>query len=178
MTSPLLENWGSLAPGETSCKLFAQSLASMLVVYIKTWLIVNSDHLTAVRALFGNTAVNITSEGSPYLGAPPGTEDYVKCFGCNKVNQWNRLLSAHALFKIAMSQPHAAYTALTHQLLVSKWLLCPTTPWYPSPVGTPGDHHKNLTDTTLHQQSSSKSVPTKSFCLTCETWWSNPLPIN
>ena len=63
MTPPLLENWRTLAPGETSCKLFAQNLASMLTVYIKTWLVVNSGQLTAVRDLFGDTAVNITFEG-------------------------------------------------------------------------------------------------------------------
>ena len=92
----------------------------------KTWLVAKPGRLADARDLFGDTAVNITSEGRPYLGAPLGTDDYVKNFVCSKVNEWSGLLSS--LSEIATCQPHAAYAALTHGL-ASKWLfLCRTTP--------------------------------------------------
>ena len=88
-------------------------------------LVVKPGHLKVVRNLFGDTTVNITSEGFPYLGGPLGTEDYVENFVCSKVKQWNRIQSS--LSEIAKCQPHAAYATLTHGL-VSKWLfLCQTT---------------------------------------------------
>ena len=45
---------------------------------MKSWLIVKPGHLSVARDLFGDTVVNITSEGHPYLGAPLGTDDYVQ----------------------------------------------------------------------------------------------------
>ena len=84
----------------------------------KTWLIVKESHLANAYAAFANTGVNITAEGRPYLGAAIGTKDYVEEYMGRKVGQWVSMIEK--LSSIASSQPHAAYSALTHGLL-GKW---------------------------------------------------------
>ena len=92
----------------------------------KTWLITkNNFHSTAVAA-FGDTDVQITTEGRPYLGSPIGTTEYIQSFTTEKVQDWLEELELLATFGI--TQPHAAHSAFTHGL-VSKWsYLCRTTP--------------------------------------------------
>ena len=65
---------------------------------MKTWLLVKHGHFSVARDLFVDTEVNITFPGSPYLGGPLGTEDYMENFVCSKVNQWNRILFALSEF--------------------------------------------------------------------------------
>ena len=67
---------------------------------------------------FGNTHVNITTEGRPVLGSPVGTTDYISSFARQKAQDWAK--EVEILADIADSQPHAAYSALTHGL-TSKW---------------------------------------------------------
>ena len=60
---------------------------------VKTWLVVKLGDLSVARDLFGNTEVNITSEGFPSLGAPLSTDVYVQNFVHSKVNQWNQVVT-------------------------------------------------------------------------------------
>ena len=54
----------------------------------------------------------------PYLGTVIGSQEYVEEYVSSKVWEW--LSSRNILSDIAKSQPHAAFSALTHDLL-SKW---------------------------------------------------------
>jgi len=73
----------------------------------------------------GSTNINISCSGHSYLGSPLGSSAFVDNFVSEKIDQWSeeiRLLTA-----IALTQPHAAFAALTHGLS-SKWsyLSCTT----------------------------------------------------
>ena len=58
--------------------------------------------------------------GSQIPGCPPrGTADYIKKFICQRVSEWQA--TVETLSSIATSQPHAAYSAMTHGLN-SQWL--------------------------------------------------------
>ena len=92
----------------------------------KTWLVTKSDCVSTAAKAFDGTNVNVTSEGRPYLGSPLGSDDYTSRFVSEKVLKWATELKL--LSTIASTQPHAAYSALTHGLS-SKWTyLSRTTP--------------------------------------------------
>ena len=85
----------------------------------KTWLIVKQEHLPLATELFADSGVQITVEGRRHLGAALGTESFTESYVKGKVQEWVEEVTR--LSRIATSQPHAAYAALTHGLL-SKWL--------------------------------------------------------
>ena len=92
----------------------------------KTWLVTKDGHVGLASEIFGDTSVNITTQGRPVLGSPVGKPDYILHFVTQKVQEWVKELGN--LSNIADSQPHAAYCALTHGLS-SKWnYLSRTTP--------------------------------------------------
>ena len=65
--------------------------------------------------------MNVTVEGRrPYLGAAIGTQEYtmIRKFLDDKVREWSA--EVLLLAKTGESQPHAAYSALTHGLS-SRW---------------------------------------------------------
>ena len=68
--------------------------------------------------MFAGSGVNVTLDGRPYLGAVIGSQEYVEEYVSSKVREWSS--SINILSDIAKSQPHAAFSALTHGLL-SKW---------------------------------------------------------
>ena len=75
-------------------------------------------------------------------------------------------------YLLCLRLPHINFMPLILPLPMDWWamtLLMSDHSQYPSAVGTPGDHHKNKTNTNLHYQNTSKWVPTQSVCLTCET---------
>ena len=91
-----------------------------------TWLIIKPGLEQAAAQAFEGTQVNITTEGRPYLGAPLGSREYVNRYAMNKITEWCGELNKLSL--IAVTQPHAAYTAFTHGL-ANKWIhLSRTTP--------------------------------------------------
>ena len=57
-----------------------------------------------------------------YLGAAIGSSDFVKSYVSDKVKEWSDELSR--LSEIGLTQPHAAYSALTHGLL-GRWIFYP-----------------------------------------------------
>ena len=84
----------------------------------KTWLITKDQYLHNAANIFADSGVNITSHGRPYLGAPLGPPEFVEEYFSSKVEEWTSSITV--LSEIAVSQPHAAYSALTHGLS-SKW---------------------------------------------------------
>ena len=90
----------------------------------KTWLLTKSNHRQLAQEIFGESEVNITTDGRPVLCAAIGTESYIEEFVTKKVQDW---VEEMRLASFADSQPHAAYSSLTHGLS-SKWsYICRTT---------------------------------------------------
>ena len=81
----------------------------------KTWLVIKQGLQEEARTLFGNTNVNITSYGRPHLSAAIGSEEFIREYVKSKDKELSSAISL--LSEIALSQPHAAYAALTHGLL-------------------------------------------------------------
>ena len=88
----------------------------------KTWLVTKSSFGAAAAAQFAGTGVNVTVEGRPYLGAAIGTQEYIRKFMGDKIREWSA--EVLLLAKIGESQPHAAYSALTHAWFVQPVALC------------------------------------------------------
>ena len=84
----------------------------------KTWLVVKPEHLAEAKVIFANSGVQITSEGRRHLGAALGTKSFTEAFVTKRVQDWVQEIDT--LSSIALSQPHAAFAALTHGL-ISKW---------------------------------------------------------
>ena len=84
----------------------------------KTWLVVKEEYLASAQRIFDGSGIQITSAGRPYLGAAIGSQDYIRDYTRDHVSQWAHGLSQLSL--IAATQPHAAYTILTHGFS-SKW---------------------------------------------------------
>ena len=84
----------------------------------KTWLVTKEGLYDAAVSIFANTGVNVTPDGRPYLGTAIGSREYVTGQVESKVNKW--ISSMQCLATIAVTQPHAAFSALTHGLM-SKW---------------------------------------------------------
>ena len=78
----------------------------------KTWLVTKEKYLATAAATFANTGVQITSEGRPYLEAAICTEEFVISYVKVRVAKLTKVLDS--LAAIALTQPHAAYAALTH----------------------------------------------------------------
>lgn len=92
----------------------------------KMWLVTKEGCYAAGISTFTDTGLNVTSDGRPYLGAAVGSRKFVEKHVESKVNSW--LSCVCNLTTIAKTQPHAAYSALTHGLL-SKWTyLCRAVP--------------------------------------------------
>ena len=85
----------------------------------KTCLVVKEKHLQLAIDSFSSSGIQISCEGARYLGAPLGTAEYIKQFISQKVSQWQA--TVESLSSIATSQPHAAYSAMTHGV-ISQWL--------------------------------------------------------
>ena len=84
----------------------------------KTWLVTKDQYLHNAANIFSDSGVKITSHGRPYLGAPLGSQEFIEEYLSNKVGEWTSNVTI--LSKIAVSQPYAAYSALTHGFS-SKW---------------------------------------------------------
>ena len=78
----------------------------------KTWLVTKAGYLEEASAIFADSGVNITPNGRPYLGAAIGSQEFTVEYIRSKVSVWSS--KAARLGEIAKSQPHAAFSALTH----------------------------------------------------------------
>ena len=61
--------------------------------------------------MFGDTAINITSEGHKHLGAVLGSRSFLEEYTGEKVKDW--IQQVVQLAEFAISQPQASYAALT-----------------------------------------------------------------
>ena len=84
----------------------------------KTWLVVKPEYLAQAKEIFADSGVQITSEGRRHLVAALGTKSFTDAFVSKKVQDWVQEIDT--LSSIALSQPHASFAALTHDL-ISKW---------------------------------------------------------
>ena len=80
----------------------------------KTWIVTKEGCHTAGLSTFAGTGVNVTPDGRPYLGAAVGSAEYVENYVKLRVDSW--LSIVRNLTTTAKTQPHAAYSALTHDL--------------------------------------------------------------
>ena len=91
----------------------------------KTWLVTKEGLQVNAASIFASTGVKVSPNGRPYLGASIGFPDYISSHAQSKVTEWAANLCR--LAEIASTQPHTAFSALTHGLM-SKWrYLCR---WY------------------------------------------------
>ena len=81
----------------------------------KSWLLVKPELLDKAKSVFADTDVNVTSDGQRYLGSPIGSDSFVSDFIRGKVGEW--VAQLERLNDIAHTQPHAAYSSLTHGFL-------------------------------------------------------------
>ena len=84
----------------------------------KTCLLVKESRLEEACTIFKGTGIAINTDGTRYLGAAIGTQSFVENYVQQKINGW--VNKVEHLSSIAVSQPQAAYAALTHGL-ISKW---------------------------------------------------------
>ena len=83
-----------------------------------THLVVNTKYLSEAECIFKDTSVNITNQSHSFLGSVIGQNSFVEQFVKEKVAVWKQGLCQLSVF--AESQPHAAFTVLTHGL-IGKW---------------------------------------------------------
>ena len=86
---------------------------------IKTWLVVKEASKEDAAKAFHGTGVQITSGGRRLLGATVGTTAFTKEYVSAKILTLENEIGTLAEF--AKTQPHAAFSALTHGL-AGKWL--------------------------------------------------------
>ena len=84
----------------------------MDIMQMLPWLVVKEEHLEEAKMLFGDTQVNITSKGRPYLGAAMGSKGFVTEMIASKIESWEKELGK--LAEIATTQPHSSYAAFIH----------------------------------------------------------------
>lgn len=85
----------------------------------KSWLIVKGDLLDEAKKIFDGTGVQITTEGMRHLGAAIGNENFKDTYVQKKIVKW--IDSIEKLSKIALTQPHAAFSAFI-QRIQSRWI--------------------------------------------------------
>ena len=85
----------------------------------KSWLIVKEKHLVKAERIFAGTEIHVSCEGKRHLGSALGTQSFAKEYVLQKVTTWKDELER--LSSIAKTEPHAAFSALTHRLM-SHWM--------------------------------------------------------
>ena len=111
--------WGGLWTCETGgIGYLPQALASCYFPNAsKTWLVTKDGFHDAV-SIFTNRRVNVTPNGRPYLGAATCSHENVTGQVESMVNKW--ISNIKCLATVAVTQLHAAFSALTYELM-SKW---------------------------------------------------------
>ena len=96
--------------------MYALALVPMIAGFGDT--VMKDVNLPVARAIFEDTGIQFTTHGRQYLGAAIGSADFVQLLVNDKVREWSDKL--FRLSGIGFTQPHAAYSALTHGLL-GRW---------------------------------------------------------
>ena len=77
----------------------------------KSWLVVKQEKEEEAKIIFGDTGVNITTEGRKYLGGYVGTKEGSENYVKELCDDWVSQLET--LAEIARSEPQAAYSGFT-----------------------------------------------------------------
>ena len=85
----------------------------------KTYLVVKPEKQGEADRIFQDTNITICEAGKRYLGGTLGSGAFAREFVLEKVTNWVHELDR--LAKFALTEPHAAFAALTHGL-VGRWL--------------------------------------------------------
>ena len=85
----------------------------------KTMLMVKPEKSQEANEVFGDTGVQITTNGKLYLGGYLGPTNLAEQSLSRKIEEW--ISEVECLAKHGKSQPHAAFAALTHGL-VCRWV--------------------------------------------------------
>ena len=80
----------------------------------KCWLITKPEKEEEAKAVFGATAINITTEGYKHLGTALGSSSYFEEHVGENVEDW--VSQVIKLAEISVSQPQASYAAFTFGL--------------------------------------------------------------
>jgi hypothetical protein len=78
----------------------------------KTKLLVKREHHAKALSFFRNTNIEITTDGTNYLGGAIGSTEYITSVIKENVQEWCDQIKC--LAKIVLSEPHAAFAAFTH----------------------------------------------------------------
>ena len=81
---------------------------------LKTVLLVKEHLYDLALEIFQGTGVELVVEGVRYLGSAVGEAGFVERFFLSKIEEWKREMVQ--LSQFAQTEPHAAFTALTHGL--------------------------------------------------------------
>ena len=84
----------------------------------KTCLVVKKEKECLAKSIFEGTNIKITTDGDRHLGAAIGSQEFRETYVEEKVDIWKD--EVMNLSKMAITQPHAAYTAFTFGLK-HKW---------------------------------------------------------
>ena len=85
---------------------------------LKTIIVTKPELLERATNTFSDSEVTVTTEGTRYLGAPIGSEEFVTSFIEKQVTEW--IDKVKQLATIAKTEPQATYAAFTHSLN-SEW---------------------------------------------------------
>ena len=92
----------------------------------KTWLLTKEQHLETAKEVFEDCNIHITSTGQRHLDSALVSDSFLSDFMATKIFTWVDELEN--LSKVAETEPHAAYAALTHGLTAKWTYLVRTTP--------------------------------------------------
>ena len=84
----------------------------------KTWLIVKESQCDVAVEMFKSSSIQITTHGKRHLGAALGHRSFVEEYVGAQVKEWVEQI--HRLAKVAVTQPHTAYSAFVHGL-AGRW---------------------------------------------------------
>ena len=88
----------------------------------KTWLVVKEECLVSAQRVFGDSGIQITSAGWPYLGAALGSSHYIRDYTQDRITNWTQGLSR--LSSIAASQPTPLTQCLCTDSLLNGTTFC------------------------------------------------------
>ncbi len=72
------------------------------------------EHEESTRQLYAETDIQVSISGKRHLGAAIGSRTFTEEYVSGKVQSWAQEITR--LTKVATSQPHDAYSVLTHGL--------------------------------------------------------------
>ena len=136
---------------------------------MKTWLIVKQHHLDEANDQFKDSGISITTEGKRHLGAAISTPQFISVYVERKVCEW--VSEIERLLSIALTQPHAAYAALTDGLKHKWTYLIRTIPaWHWKSPSATGRRNKAQVLTISDRSNCTEQWHQRPFGTTSSAW--------